>query len=253
MAAPVLRPWPVALTIAGSDSSGGAGIQADLRTFAAFETWGAVAITALTAQNLWGVAAVEVVSAGLVSAQVDAVVAEGKPAATKTGMLANAEVVEAVAGSILRHDLEPLVVDPVMVATSGSRLLDEDAVASLVERLLPLASVVTPNLAEAEVLLGRPVPTRDEMVGAAQDIADLGPRAVLLKGGHLRGAEAPDLLLSGGEVTWLEGERVPAAVTHGTGCTLSAALAAGLARGWPLDQAAKQAKAFVARALMAWA
>ncbi len=228
------------LTIAGSDPSGGAGIQADLKTFAAFRVYGMAALTALTVQNTLGVRGFTALDPAFVVA--------------KTGMLANAAVVRALAALLERRPVPNLVVDPVMVATSGDLLLERDAVDAVRRDLLPHAAVITPNRPEAETLLGRPIPTAADAVEAARALAALGPRAVLLKGGHVRQVpgggsgrptEALDLLYDGSAVHELSLPWVDTPHTHGTGCTLSAALAAGLARGWPLLEAARRAKRFV--------
>lgn len=243
--------WPSALTVAGSDSWGGAGIQADLKAFTAFGVWGSAAVTAVTAQNHRGVLAAQLVSPELVGAQIDAVAETGAVRAVKTGMLGDAGVIEAVAAALERHRLGPLVVDPVQAASQGGRLLDPAALPVLVKKLLPMCSVVTPNLPEAEALLGIRIVDRVEMPAAAAALAALGPEAVLLKGGHLAGESSPDLLWYRGRVTWLEGERIPAAHSHGTGCTLSAALTALLARGVDLVEACQAAKDYVRVALQA--
>jgi hydroxymethylpyrimidine/phosphomethylpyrimidine kinase len=242
--------WPIALTIAGSDSGGGAGIQADLKTFQAFGVYGTSAITAITAQNTLGVRAVHAVPLADVRAQIDAVVSDLRPGALKTGMLATAPLVSTVAAAIREHGLRCFVLDPVMVATSGDRLLDEDAVATLVRELLPLADVVTPNLQEAAILAETPVATVDDMRRAGARILELGAPAALLKGGHLEG-EAVDLLMDGrSERVWRR-PRIDTPHTHGTGCTLSAAIAAGLARGDPLGAAIERAVRYVGRAIAA--
>jgi len=241
-----VSPPPVALTIAGSDSSGGAGIAADLRTFAAFGVHGAAALTAVTAQNTTGVRAVEAVSPALVRAQIAAVLEDLEPGALKTGMLHSAPVVEAV-GQALAGVTAPLVIDPVMVATSGARLLEPDAVEAL-QALMARARLVTPNLAEAAILAGRPVASLEDLQEAARRIARLGPRAVLVKGGHASG-DPVDVLLEGGAFHVLRGTRVPGRNTHGTGCTLSAAITALLARGVPLLDAARRAKEYVERSI----
>jgi hydroxymethylpyrimidine/phosphomethylpyrimidine kinase len=241
----------VALTIAGSDSGGGAGIQADLKTFHAFGVFGTSALTAVTAQNTHGVTAVHAIPLDVVAAQVDAVVEDLHPAAVKTGMLATAALVEVVAAAIERHGLERYVLDPVMVATSGDRLLDVDAEVTVARRLVPLAAVVTPNLYEAAILTGRPVRTLDDMRDAADALLDLGAGAALVKGGHLEG-EAVDLLREASgrsrERLWRK-PRVDTLHTHGTGCTLSAAIAAGLAADVPLADAVERAVRWVARAI----
>jgi hydroxymethylpyrimidine/phosphomethylpyrimidine kinase len=239
----------VALTIAGSDSGGGAGIQADLKTFHAFGVFGTSALTAITAQNTLGVSAVHPVPLEVVRAQIDAVVGDLRPVATKTGMLATAELVGAVADALGEHRIERYVLDPVMVSTSGHRLLDEDAETALRERLLPLSALVTPNLHEAGVLVGRAVETVAEMRRAAHELVALGARAALVKGGHLPRTEAVDVLWDGREETSWRRPLVATRHTHGTGCTLSAAVTAGLARGAPLVVAVEHALTFVARAI----
>ena len=243
---------PIALTIAGSDSSGGAGIQADLKTFSAFGVYGASAITALTAQNTRGVAGVEPVAASFVVAQIEAVLADLDVAAIKTGMLANAAIVEAVARCLRAAPPRPLVVDPVMVATSGDVLLAADAVEAMKCQLIPLASLITPNLPEAARLLGAKAAADDaEAIGQATALHALGCGAVLLKGGHGAGAEAVDILCDGAGVERFVRPRLDPPHTHGTGCTLSAAIAALLAQGVALREAVGRAKAFVWQALEA--
>jgi hydroxymethylpyrimidine/phosphomethylpyrimidine kinase len=242
---------PIALTIAGSDSGGGAGIQADLKTFAAHGVYGASAIAALTAQNTTGVSAVHAVPPAFVAAQIDAVADDLPIAAVKTGMLFEAGVVDAVAGTLRRRDLPNVVVDPVMVSKSGARLLEEDAVEALRERLLPIATLVTPNLPEAAVLCGRPVGSDEERREAVRRVAGFGPRAVLLKGGHAAGPEAVDLYDENGRFETLRSPRLATRHTHGTGCTLSAAIAARLALGDSLFDAVRGAKDYLARALAA--
>ncbi|MEA2685033.1 MAG: hydroxymethylpyrimidine/phosphomethylpyrimidine kinase [Actinomycetota bacterium] len=249
---------PVALTIAGTDSSGGAGVGADLKTFEAHGVWGTAAITAVTAQNTLGVQAFEAVTPELVRAQIASVAADLGVDAAKTGMLASAEVVEAVAHTVAELGVGPLVVDPVLVSKHGDRLLAADAVDALRTLLLPLATVLTPNLPEAEALVGFPVRTRADMEAAARALLELGPYVVLVKGGHLAGADgdrgSPDCLLAAdapdGPV-WLEGARLPGRHTHGTGCVLSAAIAAELARGMEPADACVAAKRFVERAIAA--
>jgi hydroxymethylpyrimidine/phosphomethylpyrimidine kinase len=241
-------PRPIALTIAGSDSGGGAGIQADLKTFHAHGVFGTSALTAVTAQNTLGVTAVHSIPLGVVRAQIEAVVSDLPPQALKSGMLATAELVETVADAIESHELPNFVLDPVMVATSGDRLLEADAEASLATRLLPLASVVTPNLHEAQILTGLDVRSVPEMRIAAKALVELGAGAALLKGGHL-GGDAVDLLWDGSEERVWRKPRLDTPHTHGTGCTLSAAIAAGLARGLPLIYATERAVQWVARAI----
>jgi hydroxymethylpyrimidine/phosphomethylpyrimidine kinase len=241
-----------ALTIAGSDSGGGAGIQADLKTFSAFGVYGASVLTAITAQNTRAVTAVEAVSPAIVAAQVDAVLDDIRIDAIKIGMLGAPAMVEAVAGR-LRGRAQPVVLDPVMVAKSGAALLEAAAVAALRDRLLPLASVVTPNLPEAARLL-RCAPAADaaEMEAQGRRLLALGPAAVLIKGGHGRGAICADVLLVGdGPALVLEAPRVATRNTHGTGCSLSAAIAAGLAKGQRLPDAVRAAHAWLQGAIRA--
>jgi hydroxymethylpyrimidine kinase/phosphomethylpyrimidine kinase len=242
---------PIALTIAGSDSGGGAGIQADLKTFHAFGVFGTSAVTAVTVQNTLGVTGVHPVPVDVVRAQVQAVADDLPPAACKTGMLATAELVRAVAASIREHRLPNLVVDPVMVASSGDRLLDPDAERILAAELLPLAALVTPNLDEAAILVGEPVDDEAGMRRAAEALVRMGARAALLKGGHLRAGELVDVLYDGREWRAWRRPRLDTRHTHGTGCTLSAAVAAGLAHGRPLARAVEDALDFVHRAMLA--
>ncbi|MGY4707675.1 bifunctional hydroxymethylpyrimidine kinase/phosphomethylpyrimidine kinase [Candidatus Bipolaricaulota sp. J31] len=243
-----MRP-PRCLTIAGSDSGGGAGIQADLKTFEALGCFGMSAITALTAQNTREVRAVRELDPDFVAEQIDAVVEDIGVDAAKTGMLANEGIVEVVARRAAEHRF-PLVVDPVMVAKSGARLLAEKAVARLREALIPLAAVITPNVPEAEVLVGRPIRDLDDAREAARELGRLGP-AVLLKGGHLPGEEdeVVDLLCVGGELHEFRRPRIPARNNHGAGCVLSAAICARLAHGDPVVEAVARAEAFIFRAL----
>jgi len=244
---------PIALTIAGSDSSGGAGIQADLKTFHALGVYGASAITALTAQNTQGVRGVELATPAFVSAQIAAVMDDLDVGAAKTGMLATAGIIAAVVEALDRAPNLPLVVDPVMVATSGDVLLAEDAIASIIALLLPRAHIITPNLPEAARLLGAPIAvTEAEARAQAQALVTLGARAVLVKGGHGAGGTAVDVLVTAaGAVHRFERPRIDTPNTHGTGCTLSAAIAAGLAKGQALEAAVAEAKAFVWEALVA--
>lgn len=238
----------VALTIAGSDSSGGAGAQADLKTFAAFRVYGASVLTALTAQNTGGVSAIAEVAPEFVAAQYEAVASDLKIAAAKTGMLARAPIIETLARCLAARPLPYLVVDPVMVAASGDVLLDPGAVAAMRERMLPLASLVTPNLREAEILVGEPVADLAAMRRAARRLVELGARAALVKGGHLAG-DAVDVLRDGRGESELRAARVAGVRMHGAGCTLSAAIAACLARGDSLADAVGAAKRFVTRAI----
>jgi hydroxymethylpyrimidine/phosphomethylpyrimidine kinase len=246
---------PVALTIAGSDSSGGAGIQADLKTFTVLGVYGASVLTALTAQNTRGVTAVHPVPPEFVALQIDAVATDIKVGATKTGMLNDRATLLAVVEGVRRHALHPLVVDPVMVATSGDMLLEPDAVEAVRTELLPLADVITPNLAEAARLLGKAAAASvPEMEAQAQALLALGPKAVLIKGGHGEGADAVDVLVTRDAAPlYLALPRIATPNTHGTGCTLSAAIAAYLARGDSLATAARAAKSFVHAALAAGA
>ena len=241
------------LTIAGSDSGGGAGIQADLKTFSALGVYGASVITALTAQNTRSVSAIHDVPPDFVTAQLDAVFDDIAFAAVKIGMLSRPKIIDAVADGLRRHGARNVVLDPVMVAKSGDRLLPPDAIAALKERLLPLATVITPNLPESAVLLGLEE-ARDEagMIDAAARLRALGPQAVLLKGGHLdKDAQSIDVLDDGGEPLTLAAPRIATENTHGTGCTLSSAIAALLARGLPLRAAVAEAKAYVSAAIRA--
>jgi hydroxymethylpyrimidine/phosphomethylpyrimidine kinase len=243
------HPTAVALTVAGSDSGGGAGIQADLKTFAAHGVYGVCAITAVTAQNTQVVSAVQVLKPATVLSQIGAIITDFSVAALKTGMLANATIVETVARAIRSANLGPLVVDPVMVAKSGDRLLDERALAALVRELLPLAALVTPNLPEAEVLTGMPVRTLDDQREAARRIVALGARAVVVKGGHAASGDIVDVLFDGQTFTEFRTERVPGTNTHGTGCTFSAAITAQLALGRGIQEAIPLAQAYVAKAM----
>lgn len=239
---------PRALTVAGSDSGGGAGIQADLKTFSAYRVFGMSVLTAITAQNSVGVQDVVTLPPAFVAAQLESVLSDFGADAAKCGMLATAGIVRAVAAKLKEHRVEMLVVDPLMIATSGDPLLQPDAREVLIGELLPLALVVTPNLHEAGALAEMAVSTREDMEEAARRIAKLGPRHVLVKGGHLTG-EAVDLLFNGREFTAFSAPRIDSANTHGTGCTFSAAIAAGLARGRPLPEAVRDAKAYVTRAI----
>jgi hydroxymethylpyrimidine/phosphomethylpyrimidine kinase len=241
-----------ALTIAGSDSGGGAGIQADLKTFSALGVYGMSAITALTAQNTQAVTGILPVEPAFIAAQIDAVFEDIRVDAVKLGMLGGPAAIEAVAGRLRHWKPRWIVLDPVMVAKSGDKLLPDDAVAALKSELLPLASIVTPNLPEAAVLLGEePVTGRRQMPAVAARLQGLGVANVLLKGGHLADGESSDVLLHGGELLWQRGPRIATTNTHGTGCTLSAAIAAGLASGLPLPDAVGRAKAYIAGAIEA--
>jgi hydroxymethylpyrimidine/phosphomethylpyrimidine kinase len=238
-----------ALTIAGSDSGGGAGIQADLKTFAAHRVYGTSAITAVTAQNTLGVTMWRALPTDLVTAQIEAIAGDIGADAVKVGMLGNAAIVEAVAAAIASLELPQVVVDPVMVAKGGGRLLEDEAVAAIRTELLPLAHVVTPNIPEAEVLSGLAIQSIDDMRRAAERILALGPRVVLVKGGHLAGPESVDLAVSAHETFEIRGERVETRHTHGTGCTLSSAIAANLAVGLDDRTALTRARAYVEGAI----
>lgn len=240
---------PCALTIAGSDPSGGAGIQADLKTFTVFDVYGMSAITALTAQNTRGVSAIHVVPVDFVRRQIDAVAVDIRIDATKTGMLPTAEIVRTVAAVVRAHHLAPLVVDPVMIAGSGAALCDENARAALLHDLIPLATLVTPNTHEATVLTGVAIREVADMRRAARTLIDRGARAVLVKGGHLAGDDAVDIFDDGQAVQELHAPRLQAPHTHGTGCQLSAAITAGLALGLPLRAAVERAKQFITVAI----
>jgi hydroxymethylpyrimidine/phosphomethylpyrimidine kinase len=242
---------PRALTIAGSDSGGGAGIQADLKTFAMLGCWGMSAVTSVTVQNTQGVSGVADVPPEVVAAQIRSVASDIGVDAAKTGMLSSAGIIEAVAGAIEEAGIANLVADPVFVSKHGHPLLRPDAVDALRRRILPLATIVTPNLPEAGGLAGFDVRTRDDMRRAAEAILDLGPRSVLVKGGHLVADDgrADDLFARPEGEKWLEGERLPTTNTHGTGCVLSAAVASYLAKGTELGEAVRLGKGFVTEAI----
>lgn len=242
---------PIALTIAGSDPSGGAGIQADIKTFTALGVYGASVLTALTAQNTRGVTGIHPVPPDFIGAQIDAVASDLAVAATKTGMLGDAATIAAVAAGIARHALFPLVVDPVMVATSGDPLLPPEAVAAVRDRLLPLATVITPNLHEAARLLGTEVASSvAAMEQQAAGLLALGCHAALVKGGHATGADAIDVLaVRGAPTVTFAAQRIDTANTHGTGCTLASAIAAHLALGLALPEAVTRAKSFLTEAI----
>jgi len=242
----------IALTIAGSDSSGGAGIQADLKTFAALGVYGASVITALTAQNTQGVRGIHDVPADFIRAQTDAVFSDLDVAAVKIGMLSQIASIEAVARGLAAHSARNIVLDPVMVTTSGSRLVAPEAVEVLRKNLVPRALVITPNLPEAAVLVGASVARNErEMEVQAREILALGARNVVIKGGHDAGDESVDLLIGDGDVVRLSAKRIATTSLHGTGCTLSSAIAAGLARGIDLKSAAEDAKEYVTAAIAA--
>ncbi|HEY8551111.1 MAG TPA: bifunctional hydroxymethylpyrimidine kinase/phosphomethylpyrimidine kinase [Vicinamibacterales bacterium] len=237
------------LTIAGSDSGGGAGIQADLKTFAAYGVYGTSALTAVTAQNTVGVTAVQPLPSELVTAQIEAVISDIGTDAVKTGMLATAAIVEAVAAAIESLELPLVVVDPVMMAKSGDALLDAEAQGAIRSELFPKAYLVTPNVPEAEALASMRIASLDDAKEAARRLHKLGPHAVIVKGGHLPGEEVVDVLYDGHEFHEFRGPRVAGVNTHGTGCTFASAIAAGLARGVELREAVADAKAYVAGAM----
>jgi hydroxymethylpyrimidine/phosphomethylpyrimidine kinase len=243
------------LTIAGSDSGGGAGIQADLKTFAALGCYGMSAITALTAQNTRGVSGIHPVPPAFAAAQIAAVLEDIGADAVKIGMLYSVELIRAVADTLKHYQARHIVLDPVMVAQSGDRLLQDDAVGAIAEYLMPLAEVLTPNIPEAEVLVGRALRTPDELRAAACDLAGHGSRSVLIKGGHLEHEDSRDLLYLARENRFVEltAERIHTRNNHGTGCTLSSAIAAHLARGSGIEDAVRQAKEYISRAIRAGA
>lgn len=245
--ASVSNSLPRALTIAGSDSGAGAGIQADLKTFTALRVYGLTALTAVTAQNTLGVRDFAPLAPAMVVEQINAVLEDMGATAIKTGMLANAAIIEAVAHCLARWRL-PLVIDPVMVARGGEPLLEPEAVETLRVALFPLATVVTPNLFEAQMLSGQPIETVEEMRSAARAIHALGPRHVIVKGGHYQG-EPIDIYFDGARFHELHAERVETPHTHGTGCTFSAAITAFIARGLPVEEAAVRAKKYITGAL----
>lgn len=238
------------LSIAGSDSSGGAGIQADLKTITCLGEYGMTVITALTAQNTLGVESVEEVSTQMIRSQMDAVFQDIRPEAVKLGMIASTEIMEAVCEKLIEYKAEHIVVDPVMVATSGSSLMESGTVQTLKERLIPLADMITPNISEAEVLSGISIVEKEDMVKAAEKIAEYYKGAILIKGGHLT-ETADDLLYQNGVGIWIFGERIENENTHGTGCTLSSAIATFLAKGNNIEESVRQAKNYVAGAIAA--
>jgi hydroxymethylpyrimidine/phosphomethylpyrimidine kinase len=242
------------LSIAGSDSGGGAGIQADLKTFAALGCFGMTAITAITAQNTTGVRAIHAPPADMLQQQIDAVVEDIGVHAVKIGMLHAADIVDVVHQSICKHSLKQVVLDPVMVATSGALLIQTSAVDALIQKLFPVVTLITPNLDEASHLVQRPLHTEDDMLSAAQQLRSMGAPAVLIKGGHLQSDVVSDLLLTDNNTPhWIRAPRVQTHNTHGTGCTLSSAIAAHLALGHPLLEAVQHAHAFIRLSLQAGA
>lgn len=237
-----------ALTIAGSDCSGGAGIQADIKTMTMNGVYAMSAVTALTAQNTTGVTGIQESSPEFLEMQLDAVFEDIYPDAVKIGMVASGELIRAIADRLRHYDAGNVVIDPVMVSTSGSALMRTDAVNTLVEELLPLATLVTPNIPEAEVLSGRAIASKEEMIEAAKQIGDENHCAVLLKGGHSVN-DANDLLYAEGRLTWFQGKRIDNPNTHGTGCTLSSAIASNLAKGFSLEESVERAKSYISEAL----
>ncbi len=239
-----------ALTIAGSDSSGGAGIQADIKTMTMNGVYAMSAITALTAQNTLGVTGIFEVPPQFLAQQIDAVFQDIRPDAVKIGMVSSSSLIRTIAGRLRAHEAENLVVDPVMVATSGARLMEAEAISILTRELLPMAALLTPNIPEAEVLSGQAIRSQADMQAAAEKISRAYGCAVLCKGGHSL-SDANDLLYIDGHCQWFRGRRIDNPNTHGTGCTLSSAIAANLAKGFPLDQAVSRAKAYISGALEA--
>ena len=239
-----------ALTIAGSDCSGGAGIQADLKTMTMNGVYAMSAITALTAQNTTGVRAIQESTPDFLKQQLDAIFEDIYPDAVKIGMVASSELIRVIADRLRHYDAKNIVVDPVMVATSGSALMKNDAVQTLIEELLPISTLVTPNIPEARVLSGLTIQTKEDMIAAAKQIGDQYQCAVLLKGGHSIN-DANDLLYANGELYWFEGKRIDNPNTHGTGCTLSSAIASNLAKGYTLSESVQRAKDYISGALAA--
>ena len=239
-----------ALTIAGSDSSGGAGIQADIKTMTMNGVYAMSAITALTAQNTLGVTGIFEVPPQFLAQQIDAVFQDIRPDAVKIGMVSSSSLIRTIAGRLRAHEAENLVVDPVMVATSGARLMEAEAISTLTRELLPMAALLTPNIPEAEVLSGQAIRSQADMQAAAEKISRAYGCAVLCKGGHSL-SDANDLLYIDGHCQWFRGRRIDNPNTHGTGCTLSSAIAANLSKGFPLDQAVSRAKAYISGALEA--
>ncbi|NMM43213.1 bifunctional hydroxymethylpyrimidine kinase/phosphomethylpyrimidine kinase [Rhodospirillaceae bacterium KN72] len=247
------RHTPIAMTIAGSDSGGGAGIQADLKTFSALGVYGCSVIAALTAQNTRAVTGIFPIDPGFVRQQIDTVFADIAVDAVKIGMLGDVATIRAVRDGLAANSPKWIVLDPVMVAKSGDALLARDAVAALVGDMLPLADIVTPNLPEAAAILddAEEAAGQDAMEETARRLHAMGPKAVLLKGGHLKGADSSDLLFDGADMVWLPSQRIETKNTHGTGCTLSSAIAAGLAKGLSVRDAVIEAKAYIGRAIAA--
>ncbi|WP_033827085.1 bifunctional hydroxymethylpyrimidine kinase/phosphomethylpyrimidine kinase [Bacillus andreraoultii] len=233
-----------ALTIAGSDSGGGAGIQADLKTFAANGVFGMSVITAVTAQNTVDVRSIQNIDTNIIKDQIEAVFDDLPVDAVKIGMLSNPRIVQTVAETLVKYEPRHLILDPVMVSKGGHHLLENDAILSLTKDVIPLATVITPNIPEAEVLIERPIITESDMKEACMTMVELGAKTVLLKGGHLPG-DPNDLFFDGNRFYWLKGNRIHTKNTHGTGCTLSSAIAANLAKGYPLYESVQRAKAYI--------
>lgn len=249
-----MKTYKKVLTIAGSDSGGGAGIQADLKTFSALGCFGMSAITAITAQNTTAVTAIHPVPAEVVGKQIEAVISDIGVDAIKIGMLNSPEVIEEVAKQLKHFKVKNIVLDPVMIAKSGDKLLQDESIEALKTELIPLAEIITPNIPEAEVLTGLTISNKEEMIEAARQLIDNGAKSVLLKGGHFEGETSPDcLMLNTGEVVWLESKRVKSPNTHGTGCTLSSAIASYLALGNSTIEAVKLGKQFITNAIIAGA
>lgn len=238
------------LTIAGSDSSGGAGIQADIKTITAHKLYAMSAITALTAQNTTGVYGVLDADADFVKNQIDCIFTDIRPDSVKIGMVSNSDIINAIADKLIEYKAENIVVDPVMVATSGSKLISDEAKDTLINRLLPLGTIITPNIPEAEVLSGMSIKSDEDMIKAAKEISKNIDSAILIKGGHYD-KNANDLLYDNGEIFWFKGERVDTNNTHGTGCTLSSAIACNLAMGYSKEESIKNAKDYITGALKA--
>lgn len=237
------------LTIAGSDSSGGAGIQADLKTFAAHGTFGMSAITAVTAQNTCGVTLIQDITPEMITAQIDAVFSDIHVDAVKIGMISRSPSIRAIAEGLRKWKSGIVVLDPVMVSKSGFQLLQQEACQTLIQELLPLATLVTPNLPEAEAICGFPITSEKDMVAAAKRIVELGAKAVMVKGSRLIDSQSNDYLYNGVQGIWLSSTRIETKNTHGTGCTLSSALAANLAKGLSIEEAAKASKSYVTKAI----
>ena len=237
-----------ALTIAGSDSSGGAGIQADIKTMISNGVYAMSAITALTAQNTTGVTGIMEATPEFLADQLDNIFTDIYPDAVKIGMVSSSALIETIAKKLRQYEAKNIVVDPVMVATSGAKLINDEAIEALKSQLLPMATVLTPNIPEAEVLTGKKIQTREEMEQAAEQLSREYGTAIVLKGGHAK-TDANDLLYENGKSIWIEGERMVNPNTHGTGCTFSSAIAAGLAEDWDLETSVRRAKAYMQRAI----